>query len=253
MADRRLFLLSTLLFSAQTAFAASACALRAAVGLDKPPYVIEATRSGLELDSFSAAAQAAGCQVSYRHVPPLRALQMIRNREVDAMLTIREDSGIAGHYSEPYVTYRNVALSLAKRALSLQSVADLGRYRVAAFQNARLALGPAFRQAVGQNAEYREIATQQSSVNMLFSGRVDVVVGDARILARLRETMPEGIDRGQAVQIHAIFPPTEYSALFVDPALRDRFDEGLRAIRANKTLQGLIDRYAGEPLRLGLR
>jgi polar amino acid transport system substrate-binding protein len=252
MPERRHFLLLLALLLARPGLADD-CTLNAAVGLDKPPYVIEATRSGLEIETFAAAAQAAGCLVRFQHVPPVRALQMIRNREVDAMLTIREDSGVAGHYSEPYVTYRNVALSLEKNALPLHAVADLGRYRVTAFQNARIALGPTFRQAVDGNPEYREIASQQSQVNMLFTGRIDVVVGDIRILARLRESMPGSIDRSPPLQVHALFPPTEYRALFNDPALRDRFNEGLRAIRANKTLQRLIERYTAEPLRLGRR
>ena len=252
MLERLLFLLLAALLPTRPAIADD-CTFSAAVGLDKPPYVIEATRSGLEIETFAAAAQAAGCLVRFQHVPPTRALQMIRNREVDAMLTIREDSGVAGHYSEPYVTYRNVALSLEKNALPLQSVADLGRFRVAAFQNARIALGPTFRRVVEGNPEYREIASQQSQVNMLFTGRIDVVVGDIRILARLREAMPEGIDRNQPLQVHALFPPTEYRSLFTDPALRDRFNEGLRTIRANKTLQRLIERYTSEPLRLGRR
>lgn len=233
--------------------AGAVCTLRAAVGVDKPPYVVQATRSGLELDIFGAAADAAGCQVAWRFVPPNRALQLIRNGEVDAMLTIRDDSGVGSHYSEPYITYHNVAWTLERHAIALRSVGDLARLRVAAFQHARMALGPAFRQAVGRNAGYREFAVQQTQVNMLFTGRVDVIVGDIRILSRLRETLPEGIDRGQPVQVHPLFPPTDYRALFNDPALRDRFNEGLKTIRANRTLQRLNDRYATEPVKLGWR
>jgi polar amino acid transport system substrate-binding protein len=220
------------------------CTLRAAVGLDKPPYVIESTHSGLELDIFTAAAQAVGCEVSFVHVPPTRGLQMIRNGDIDTTMTVRADSGSEGYYSEPYISYRNVALTLERRNIALESVADLRQYRVMAFQNAKLALGPAFRQAVDRNPDYRELASQQTQVNMFHLGRVDVIVGDIRILHRLRASLPPGIDRQQAVKVHDLFTPTDYRALFKDPDLRDRFNEGLRLIRANHTLQRITDRYA---------
>jgi polar amino acid transport system substrate-binding protein len=223
---------------------AAGCTLRAAVGLDKPPYVIEATHSGLELDIFSAAAQGVGCEVSYVHVPPTRGLQMIHNGDIDAILTVRSDASSEGYYSEPYISYRNVALTLERRNIALESVADLRQYRVMAFQNAKLALGPAFRQAVDRNPDYRELASQQTQVNMFHLGRVDVIIGDVRILHRLRASMPPGIDRQQAVKVHDLFAPTEYRALFKDPDLRDRFNEGLRLIRTNHTLQRITDRYA---------
>lgn len=226
---------------------ASACEIRAVVGLHKPPYIFEPTASGLEHELFGNAMTAARCTVRWVHAPPARALAMLRQQETDVMLTARDNGTMAAHFSEPYIVYNNVAISLEARHLKIGRIEDLSAYRVLAFQNAKLVLGERFRSAAAESASYQEIAQQITQVRMLFSGRADVLVGDRRILEYLRgEVIAETNSLIQAdakVTVHELFEPTEYRAAFADPAMRDRFNQGLAQIRANGTYARVIARY----------
>jgi len=232
---------------------ASACEVRAVVGLHKPPYIFEPSASGLEHELFGSAMAAARCTVRWTHAPPARALVMLRRQETDVMLTSRDNGTTSAHFSEPYIVYNNVAISLAAKNLPISRIEDLPAHRVLAFQNARLVLGERFRAAMADATAYQEIAQQITQVRMLFSGRADVVVGDRRILEHLRgEVMAESnalIKAEAPITIHELFEPTEYRAAFTDPAMRDRFNQGLAQIRANGTYARITARYrsAGLP------
>ena len=236
--------LALLLMCGSTAFA---CTVRAAVGLHSPPYIFEATSSGLEHELFGAAAVAAKCSVKWTHAPPARALAMFRKGETDVMLTLREDTTGSAALSDPYIVYVNVAISLAARELNIGTIEHLANYRTVAFQNARLALGDRYRLATSNPAQYQEVATQITQVRMLFSGRADVIVGDRRILEHLRaEVARENnaqIRTSDPIVVHDIFPVTEYRAAFVDAAMRDRFNQGLAQIRSNGTYGKIVARY----------
>jgi polar amino acid transport system substrate-binding protein len=225
----------------------SACEIRAVVGLHKPPYIFEPTASGLEHELFANAMAASRCTVRWTHAPPARALAMLRQQETDVMLTARDNGTTAAHFSEPYIVYNNVAISLDARYLKISRIEDLSAYRVLAFQNARLVLGERFRTTTAEAMSYQEIAQQITQVRMLFSGRADVVVGDRRILEYLRgEVIGEANSLIQAdakIAVHELFEPTEYRAAFNDPAMRDRFNQGLAQIRANGTYARVIARY----------
>ena len=233
----------TLMF-ASTAFA---CTLRAAVGLHKPPYIFEASNTGLEHELFGAAAAAARCSVQWTHAPPARALTMFRQGETDVMLTLREDTTGSAALSDPYIVYTNVAISLAARQARIATIEQLANYHTVAFQNARIALGDRYRLATSNPSQYLEAAQQITQVRMLFSGRTDVIVGDRRILEYLRAEVAREdnaqIRTKDPIIVHDIFPVTEYRAAFVDTAMRDRFNQGLAQIRSNGTYGKIIARY----------
>ena len=233
---------------------AAACEIRAVVGLHKPPYIYEPTASGLEHELFGSAMSAVQCVVRWTHAPPARAMTMLRRQEIDVMLTARDNGSITAHFSEPYIVYNNVAMSLDARNLKINRIEDLSAHRVLAFQNARLVLGDRFRAATAEAPSYQEIAQQITQVRMLFSGRADVVVGDRRILELLRnEVMAEAnalIQADARFAVHELFEPTEYRAAFVDPAMRDRFNQGLAQLRASGGYAKIIARYrnvTGQP------
>jgi polar amino acid transport system substrate-binding protein len=217
--------------------------VRVGMGLSKPPYIMESGDRGMEFEIAEKALAAGGCKMVPLHFPPARALALLRAGQIDAMLTVDEGIGGNDYFSEPYLNYRNVAVTLAKRHIALRNVEDLLAYSVAAFQNANVILGPRFKAVAASHPDYKEYPQQITQDKMLFTGRVDVVVGDQLIFRYFSARLEPGIDGSQAVEFHHIFPPNPRKAVFRDATLRDRFNDGLRTIRRNGTYDEIMRKY----------
>ncbi|WP_231570176.1 MULTISPECIES: transporter substrate-binding domain-containing protein [Pseudomonas] len=218
--------------------------LKIGFGTHKPPYVFERENRGLEYDVVIAAARAAGFTVKPYYSPMERLHRSFSMGEIDAMTTTNPKGGVARFYSQPYIHYQNVAMSLASRGYRIESIADLRHYSVRAFQRARFLLGDDFRQMAESNPRYHEEAQQVARNRLLYSGRVDVVIGDRRILHYFNREVYAQVDVGQPVTEHLLFPATAYHLGLHDEALRDRFDRGLAAIRASGEYAEIERRYA---------
>lgn len=218
--------------------------LRLGFGTHKPPYVFEGEARGLEYEIVVQAAQQAGFAVRVQYAPMERLHLMLRRGELDAIATTNERSGVTAFYSEPYILYRNVALALRARHYRIERIADLGRYSVSAFQRARFLLGSEFQRMAEANPRYREEAQQIARNRLLYSGRVDVVVADMRILRYLNREVYDQVDVGQPLAEYPLFPPTPYQVGFRQQDQRDRFDRGLAAIRASGEYRAIERKYA---------
>lgn len=219
--------------------------LRLGLGSHKPPYIFEAERRGLEYDLLDAAARRAGFRMQPFFAPLERLHLMLAAGQIDAIATTSALSGVPAHYSQPYIAYQNYAVSLASRHLVLHDIADLDAYSVSAFQRARLLLGPRFGSMAAHNPRYREEAQQIVRNRLLYAGRVDVVVGDRRIIEYFRREVARQVDVGQPLAWHALFAPTHYQVGFVSAASRDRFDLGLAQLRRSGEYRAIEARYAG--------
>lgn len=214
------------------------------MGLNKPPYVMEAGKAGLEVEIAQQALAAAGHTMLSQQLPPARGLMLQRAGQLDVLLTVDEGIGGNGYFSEPYVNYQNVAMSLAHRKLPIKRIEDLGNYSVAAFQNASVILGERFKAVAGSHPNYKEYPQQIIQNNLLFSERVDVIVGDRRILHYLTGLLDHQVDASKPVTIHAVFPPSPRKAVFKDATLRDQFNSGLKTIQANGVYDAILKKYA---------
>lgn len=237
---------AALLGAGQAVFAADLPSgiLSVSLGLNKPPYVMEGGQTGLEVDIVRQALAATGLSMRTQQLPPARALMLQRAGQLDVLLSVDEGIGGKDFFSDNYLTYQNVAISLASRQLSIKRVEDLSAYSVAAFQNASLTLGERFRAVVSQHPNYNEYPQQLTQNNLLFSQRVDVVVGDRRVLHYLITQLDPTLNPATPVTVHPVFAPTPRKAVFKDAALRDRFNQGLRSIQANGVYDALLKKYA---------
>lgn len=219
--------------------------LRIGIGLVKPPYVMapDAGLPGLEVEITEQALAAAGYLIQAEQLPPARALALLRAGRLDGMLSV--DVGIGGtdHFSEPYIHYQNVAVTLASRAIALRGVDDLLQYSVAAFQNAHLILGEDFRAMAARHRNYREHPQQVTQNRLLYSGRVDVVIGDRLIFRYLNQELDKPLSTQQKVVYHGLFPPSPRLAVFRDAQVRDAFNAGLRTLRRNGGYAALMKKY----------
>lgn len=233
---------------ASTGNAASTRELRVGIGLTKPPYIMASGKTGLEYEIIEKALSAAGYKMVAQPYPPARSLALLRAGLLDAMITVNEGIGDAGHFSDDYIVYRNVAITLAERNIALHSAQDLANYSIAAFQNARLILSPEYAAAVEGHPDYKEYPQQITQNKLLYSGRVDVVISDRLIFRYLSREINSGahadLDPHQEVTIHTLFPATPHKAVFRDAAARDAFNNGLRTIRQNGTYGAILKKYS---------
>ncbi|WP_244158048.1 substrate-binding periplasmic protein [Phytopseudomonas flavescens] len=218
--------------------------LRVGFGTHKPPYVFERQGRGLEYDVVVAAARAAGLTIRPYYSPMERLQRSFSLGEIDAMTTTNAQGGAAPFYSQPYIYYQNVAMSLAARDYRIERISDLRHYSVHAFQRARFLLGDEFRKMAEGNPRYHEEAQQIARNRLLYSGRADVVIGDRRILRYFNREVYAQVDVGQPVIEYRLFPATAYHLGLHDEAMRDRFDQGLAAIRASGEYAEIERRYA---------
>ncbi|MFG0584541.1 substrate-binding periplasmic protein [Pseudomonas sp. zjy_9] len=225
---------------------APADVLHVGFGTHKPPYIYEGERRGLEYELIERAAQNAGFEVTVYYAPMERLHLMLRRGEIDAIATTHQRSGVKAYYSQTYIYYHNVAVALASRGYRIEHIADLGNYSVSAFQRARLLLGPEFERMALNNPRYREEALQINRNRLLYSGRVDVVVGDKRILRYFNREVADQVDVTQALSWFEIFPPTPYRVGFRLDRQRQRFDEGLRKLRESGEYQRIEQRYLAD-------
>jgi len=215
------------------------------MGLPKPPYIMESGTAGLDYEIAKQALAAGGYQLVGHMLPQTRALAMLRAGQLDGLLSITEGIGGQDYFSDNYITYQNVATTLTRRNLKLQQIEDLANYSVAAFQNASMVLGDRFSQVVSAHSDYRELPSQITQNKLLFTGRVDVVVGDRLIFQYFTRMLESKIDASQAVTFHRIFPESPRRAVFREARVRDAFNAGLKTIRANGTYDAILKQYLG--------
>ena len=158
-------------------------------------------------------------------------------------MSVSESIGGNAYFSEPYVVYRNVAITLASRKIVLTKIADLAGRSVAAYQNARLLLGDEFKAVKASHVRYVEHADQAIQNRLLFSGQVDVVISDRFIFDHFTTALTPQFDPGQPVVYHPIFPATPRRAAFRNPAVRERFNVALKGMQQDGSQAAIYRKY----------
>jgi len=231
-------------FLAVVATAVSAqTAVKAVVGLSLPPYIIQGADNGVEADIVRQALLASKYSLKLEYVPFARVSVSLADKSADCAFPINEASGTTGvFYSDSHISYQNVVVALTSRGLKVNSIADLKALRVVAFGDAKSYLGAEFAAMAKANKNYSEIADQESQVKMLFKDRADVLVTDINIFKYFRQNIKD-MNVSQDVVYFQIFPPTAYKVAFTDKAVRDKFNAGLKAIKASGKYQEIFKTY----------
>ncbi|MBN1968016.1 MAG: transporter substrate-binding domain-containing protein [Candidatus Delongbacteria bacterium] len=217
--------------------------VKIAVGLALPPYVLSDTNEGIELEIVKEALLRKGHDIELKYLPFARVVEAMKQKEVDAAMTIQESSGITDvYYSNSHIEYQNVVVSLAEKNYKIEKISDLSNKSVLAFQNAKLYLGEEFKNEMGKNPNYREIAQQENQVAMLFMDRADVDVVDINIFKYYKDKTTK-TDTSLPIVFHEIFPKTNYKVAFKDQKIRDDFNSGLKEIKADGTYDKIFKKY----------
>ncbi|WAJ39258.1 transporter substrate-binding domain-containing protein [Pseudomonas sp. GOM7] len=225
---------------------AQAETLHVGFGTHKPPYVFEGEPRGLEYDLVNQAARQVGFEVDAYYAPMERLHLMLRRGEIDAIATTHERSGVEAYYSDVYIHYHNAVVALTRRGYRIERIADLEGHSISAFQRARWLLGEEFQRMAERNPDYREEAHQINRNRLLYSGRVDVVVGDRRIIRYFDAEVADQVDVTQPLTWYDIFAPTPYRLGFRLDAQRQRFNQGLRQLRESGEYAVITRRYQAD-------
>lgn len=220
------------------------------VNFSIPPYVIRETGQGIELEILRQAFAVTGLTVQIRFLPLIRTYTQLKAGMIDGAINIKEGVIDNVFYSDEVITFRNCAVSLAKK--NYPDFTDpsflKGKY-VLAFQRAPTILGGAFAGITANNDRYEEVAQQERQVFRLFLERnADFIIMEKQIFNFYRKKALNhsaiGPKAALPVRFHTLFPPTRHRFAFLNPAVRDAFNLGLATIRANKTYARIMQKYA---------
>ena len=239
-----LLLLTVCFFcQAQTEHQSETKTLEVITGLPKPPFILEDTNSGLQLDLIRAALLP-DYFVKFISVPLGRNITSYQRMNVDGIATLPIGYQHPNMYiSKPYIDYQNVAISLAESDFTIESIDDLSGKSVAAFQNAKKFLGEDFSKKMAYLMDYREIADQMKQISMLYSRNTEVIVLDSRIFKYFIRENAGQTRYKKAINIHYIFDERSYVAGFNTKELCEQFDLGIAKIREQGIYQQILDKY----------
>lgn len=235
-----LFIVFILLSQTKKALADNS--LSVAVGWNKPPYVIQQTQSGYEIEFIRGVLKTMGYDARFVYIPYGRSHNILEDSDIDAAMTLSikiKSSNVV--LSEPYINYQNVAISVDSAIGRLNDVSQLAAYSVVGFQNARNLLGDTYRQMVADNEQYSEVPDQVRQLKLLYSGKAELVVMDVNIFEYFEKQL--GVGQKKAATIHPLFPVSPYRMGFTDSKLRDEFNKALIAYRQSREAQILEIKY----------
>ena len=142
-------------------------------------------------------------------------------------------------------TFANYAISRKNDHLKIDAIADLKNHRVLAWQNAYRDLGGEFERLFSPQSparkRYTEIADQEAQVRMFWQGKGDVIVIDRSIFSYFSKAMGHTM---KEVSLHPLFPRiTNFKVSFKDPAVGQRFNQGLLRLCTEGEYARLLTRY----------
>jgi polar amino acid transport system substrate-binding protein len=222
---------------------ANAKELLLVTGLEKPPYVIPNQNSGFEIDLMRAVLSSLGHDITLLYVPYGRTYEVMKQIKADIGLTQSTKSGVNSEVlSLPYVTYQNVAVSLKENEIQISKIEELQKYTFVAFQHANKILGAEYSSAAKASPLYLELPEQRRQVELLFEGKVEVVVMEINIFKHFAKLIADS-GKVESFSVHSIFPLTHYSAAIFAPDLREAYNRALTAYLATPEYAELLKAY----------
>jgi len=214
-----------------------------AVGLAKPPYVIQATNTGFEIELIDTVLSKMGKSVEFVYTSFGHTSNMLAVDRIDAVMTTNSTLfNDNNKLSDVYITYQNIAISLKSNQFKIKSIKELANYSVASFQKADQILGEDFKNAVNQSPLFLQIADQKRQPSLLLKNKVEVVVMDKNIFNYIvRELKVEQLE--SRFTFHNIFPKTHYKMAFKTLENTLLFNKAFREYSNSANYQALLIKY----------
>jgi ABC-type amino acid transport substrate-binding protein len=215
-----------------------------------PPHAFP-DATGREIELLDDVFARCGWTAAYRVEPFTRHWVSFERGSGDAVATVPIGMTLGGTQTEPYIRYQNGVSVLAASGLTPGGLDDLAGRDAVAFAGAAEII-PELAGRTGIFSSYREIADQLIHSRLLYSGRVDAVLGEGMIFAEYNRELAEDpsdlrFDPNQAVSFFPIFESTPYAAVFRDAERAAAFDrclaESIAAGVPDQVTQTYADRY----------
>ncbi|GAB3023254.1 substrate-binding periplasmic protein [Bowmanella dokdonensis] len=192
--------------------------------------------TGIDYQMVTRIFEQAGYQVRVEVFSHERLVQKFHDKELDYASPMAFE--VPGAYpTMPYMPIQDVAVSRRSARFKLDDLQDLQGKAVVAYQKASDVLGPIFASLV-EDGGYLEMADRAQQFTLLFNDRVDLVVGDRKVLEYFSEKH-YGAGR---LRIHPIFPTVTYPGATWDKRLTDLFNQGLRQLKESGEYQQLLEK-----------
>jgi polar amino acid transport system substrate-binding protein len=208
---------------------------------DGPPYMIQATQSGLDVDIPRAALNAVDIPLKLTFYPLARALHELKAKRIQLTAPFFTSPPEGIYVSEPHIEYRPSVISLNDIS-KLESIRALKDYSIATFQGATGYFGKDFHYASENSPDYVEYHDMGKLVDLLMKQRYQVIVLDYWIFQHYLAQSPFAKEKDKVVY-HDLIPRVPAAVAFTDSELRDRFNQGLELIKKDGTYQQIINHY----------
>ncbi|MES2162761.1 MAG: ABC transporter substrate-binding protein [Pseudomonadota bacterium] len=211
------------------------------------PFVLSDRASGLFADVLRAAFASQQATVEFLYLPNVRFEEQFRQGVFDVTTASAPRQSPDGYLSRWPVTYfHNMAITLRSRIPTLSSVDELKKYRVTAFRNAQMVLGPAYAAVTANNPQYREATTMPSGT--LFLDRTDVIISQPDVFRYyLKQQLPQKRHAEAELAYHDVLGPGKfYWMRFRTEAQRDMFERGIAQLYASGEIDRILARYQSD-------
>lgn len=208
-----------------------------------PPYVIIEENRGIVSDMMREALALKNYELKLSYSTNKRLMAELLAHKVDGAFNFPPGNLQGFYYSDPIVSYQNVAIALSRHNFTINNVDDLADKSIIAFQNSGLFLGQKYQQMSQQNPRHVEVSQQRSQLFMLFMERTDVIVMEINIFLYYLQEIQQLTGIKHPFTVYPIFPKAPRHAVFVDAKVRDDFNQGLQQLKDSGQYDAIISRY----------
>lgn len=208
---------------------------------DGPPYMIQASQSGLDIDIPRAALERVGIKLELEFYPLFRAIHELQAGRIHLTAPFFTDAPNGVHVSDSHIEYRPAIITF-NDIPKITRLSELGKYSIATFQGATGYFDDIFYKVSQESPDYLEHYEMKRLVTLLMSKRYQVVVLDYWIFRHYlaQSKYSHLVD---TLTFHEVLPRVPAAVAFTDEKLRNRFNEGLEEIKKDGTYQAILDKY----------
>lgn len=123
-----------------------------------PPYTF-LNGTGISVKIVEEALRYKGHTMKPEFINISRGIEMFKNGYADGNALVQKGLGLDGFYSDYFIQYHNVAVTLKSSNIKLKNLEDLSNHNFVAFQQANIFLGDKFKKvSIQAGKNYSELA-----------------------------------------------------------------------------------------------
>lgn len=223
-----------------------------AFAFGRAPYLFDITsQKGIEIDIVKRALELQNYNNITIHQMRYKKQQNIllsKKSNIDVIASVQETKQNGIFYSDTFSQFNNGVITRKSDNYKIESSKDLLNKKVVAWYNAHKVLTQEYYELFKpQNApsSYREAEDQEEQHALFFSKEVDAIVVDTSIFEYYKNKLKFDFDTKEEYVFHKIFEPfTGYKVAFKNKKMRDKFNEGIKELKASGEYDAITQSYS---------